>query len=50
MVPPTNVSHVIECFPPTQCDACGAGVEVDGDKAMRHQVFELPEVKPIVSE
>lgn len=50
MVPPTEVSHVIECFPPTQCDACGSDVEVDGDKAMRHQVFELPEVKPIVSE
>jgi transposase len=50
MVPQTEVSHVIECFPPTQCNACGSDVEVDDDKAMRHQVFELPEVKPIVSE
>lgn len=50
MVPQTEVTHHIACLPPAQCEACGAGVEVDGDKAMRHQVFELPEVKPIVSE
>lgn len=50
MVPQTDVSHLIECLPPAQCDACGSSVEPDGDKPMRHQVFELPEVKPIVSE
>ena len=50
MVPQAEVSHLIECLPPAQCDACGSSVEPDGDKPMRHQVFELPEVKPIVSE
>lgn len=50
MVPESEVSQRIECMPPAQCDACGASVQPDGDKPMRHQVFELPEVKPIVSE
>ncbi len=50
MVPESEVSQRIECMPPAQCDACGASVQPDGDKPMRHQVFELPEVKPLVSE
>lgn len=50
MVPQAEVSQLIECLPPAQCEACGLNVEVDGDKPMRHQVFELPEVNPIVSE
>ena len=50
LVPESEVSQRIECAPPAQCDGCGCAVEPDGDKPMRHQVFELPEVKPIVSE
>jgi len=50
MVPQTEVSQRTQCLPPAQCDACGAALEPDGDKPMIHQVFDLPEVKPIVSE
>ena len=46
----SEVGQRIECAPPAQCVGCGCAVEPDGDKPMRHQVFELPEVKPIVSE
>lgn len=50
MVPEEEVRQRIECPPPTQCDACGSEVQVDADKPMRHQVFELPKIEPIVSE
>jgi transposase len=50
MVPEQDVNHHIECLPPPQCDACGSSVELDGHKPIRHQVFELPQIEPIVSE
>jgi transposase len=50
MVPEQDVHYRIECLPSAQCDACGSAVHVDGEKAMRHQVFDLPKIEPIVSE
>jgi transposase len=50
MLPEQDVHHRTECLPPPQCEACGSAVEIDGDKPMRHQVFELPKIEPIVSE
>jgi transposase len=50
MVPEQDVHHRIECLPPAQCNDCGSAIHVDGDKAIRHQVFDLPKIEPIVSE
>ncbi|MBD3893994.1 IS66 family transposase [Hydrogenophaga sp.] len=50
MVPEQDVQHRTQCQPPAQCDACGSAIKVDGDKPIRHQVFELPKIEPIVSE
>jgi transposase len=51
MLPSNEVNQVVDCPPPQQC-GCGGAVQADGnrDKAMRHQVFELPQIKPIVTE
>lgn len=45
-----QVHQRVECSPPNQCEGCGARVEVDGDKAIRHQVFDLPRIEPVVTE
>ena len=50
MVPEQEIDHRIECLPAAQCDACGSAVNLDGDKPLRHQVFDLPKIEPIVSE
>ena len=50
MVCEQEVHHRVPCLPAPQCDACGSVVEVDGDKVMRHQVFDLPRIEPVVSE
>jgi transposase len=50
IVPEQEVHHRTECLPPPQCEACGSAVEVDGDKPMRHQVFELPRIEPVARE
>ena len=42
--------HRVDCPPPKQCEGCGARVEVDADKAIRHQVFDLPRIDPVVTE
>ena len=51
MLPSNEVNHVVHCPPPQQC-SCGGAVQADdhSDKAMRHQVFELPQIEPIVTE
>jgi transposase len=49
-VPEDQLTVKVLCPPPPQCTACGCAVEADGDKPMRHQVFELPKVQPIVTE
>ena len=44
-----DVDDVVVCLPPSHCD-CGGSIKVKSDKKKRHQVHELPIVKPIVTE
>ena len=48
LLPEAEVDTVHECPPPDRCE-CGAGVQRQG-KALRHQVFDVPEVKARVDE
>lgn len=50
MLAQDQVDHQVHCPPPLQCEECGQRVEVDADKAIRHQVFELPRIEPVVTE
>ncbi len=49
LVPPEAVSQVIECRPP-QCRWCGDALSGDDPEPIRHQVAELPPVRPVVDE
>src|SRR4051812_2387270 len=49
LVPPEAVSQVIECRPP-QCRWCGDDLAGDDPEPVRHQVAELPPVRPVVDE
>ncbi len=44
----TEVDGVHDCAPPARCE-CGGAVAVQG-KPMRHQVFDIPPVRPDVQE
>ena len=49
LIPTTECQEVVPCVP-TECRRCGQelqGIDVD---PLRHQVWELPEIKPIVTE
>jgi hypothetical protein len=48
-VPEHQLTGKVLCPPSAQCTACGCAVEADGDKPMRHQVLELPEMAPTVT-
>ena len=50
MLSEDQVNHRVESPPPSQCEGCGAQVEVDAGKAIRHQGFDLPRIDPVVSE
>src|SRR3954471_8019855 len=49
LVPPEAVSRVIECRPP-QCRWCGDALAGDDPEPLRHQVAEVPPVRPVVDE
>jgi transposase len=49
LVPPEQVRQVIECKPP-QCRWCGDALAGDDPEPLRHQVAELPPVRPVVDE
>src|SRR3954462_12109379 len=49
LVPPEAVGQVIECRPP-QCRWCGDDLAGDDPEPIRHQVAELPPVRPVVDE
>jgi transposase len=49
MVPPERLDAVVECRPPA-CRRCGRPLAGDDPKPLRHQVAELPEVRPEVAE
>jgi transposase len=47
---PTEQCDHVESLKPTACRRCGEKLRGDDPRPLRHQVFELPEIKPIVSE
>src|SRR3954447_13656443 len=49
LAPPEGVRQVIECKPP-QCRWCGDALAGDDAEPLRHQVAELPPVRPVVDE
>lgn len=49
LMPPESVDHTLICLPETTCD-CGGRVAANPNKMKRHQQFELPVIKPIVTE
>jgi transposase len=49
LVPPDQVDETIVCKPP-KCRRCGERLEGSDDDPLRHQVWELPEIRPIITE
>lgn len=49
LLPVTEVDQEIPCPPPDRC-VCGGSIEVTSENPYRHQVFEIPKVKPLVTE
>jgi transposase len=49
IVPPERLDAVVECRP-ASCRRCGHGLGGDDPRPLRHQVAELPEVRPDVVE
>lgn len=48
LVPIEQVRNVVKCVPNSKCK-CGGEILVQADYR-RHQVFELPEIKPVITE
>ena len=44
MLPSDQVDQQVVCPPQPQCTLCHGDVIVDDDKAIRHQVFDLPPI------
>jgi transposase len=49
LIPPERLTSVVECRPPA-CRGCGHDLGGDDPEPRRHQVAELPEVRPDVVE
>jgi transposase len=49
LLPTEQCQQVIPCMPPT-CRRCAAPLSGTDPQPLRHQVWELPEIKPYVSE
>jgi len=49
LVPPEQLRQVIECKP-QECRRCGHGLHGDDPEPIRHQVAEVPPVRPVVDE
>jgi transposase len=49
LVPPEQLRQVIDCKPP-HCRRCGHELQGDDPKPIRHQVAEVPPVRPVVDE
>jgi transposase len=47
---PTDDCDDVQPLKPTQCRRCGAKLSGSDPEPLRHQVWELPEIKPIVTE
>jgi transposase len=49
LVPPEQLHEIIDCKPP-QCRGCGGDLHGDDPEPLRHQVAEVPPVRPVVDE
>ena len=49
LLPSEQCQEVVACVPPT-CRRCGEPLSGTDAEPLRHQVWELPEIKPIVTE
>ena len=49
LLPTDDIDRVVVCLPPSHCH-CGGSIKAESNKKKRHQVHELPVVKPIVTE
>src|SRR5262245_16206502 len=49
LVPPEQLRQVVECRPPS-CRWCGDALAGDDPGPIRHQVAEVPPIKPVVDE
>ncbi len=49
LVPPEQVTETITLRPP-HCRRCGQNLQGNDPDPLRHQVFELPEIQPIITE
>lgn len=47
LVPPERVDHHTDCVP-DECEHCGSALQTTDLAPVLHQVFELPQVQPIV--
>jgi len=47
---PTNQCNQVQPLRPTQCRRCGAKLSGSDPQPLRHQVWELPEIQPHVTE
>jgi transposase len=47
---PTNECDDTQLLKPTECRCCGAKLSGSDPEPLRHQVWELPEIKPLVTE
>ena len=50
MLPSDQVDQQVVCQPEPRCTQCQGDVAVDEDKAIRHQVFDLPPITPHVTQ
>ncbi len=49
LLPPEKIDNTVVCLPITTC-VCGGHIKANPEKIKRHQQFELPTIKPIVTE
>lgn len=49
LIPTEDVDDRVLCLPPSHCH-CGGSIQAEPEKKKRHQVHELPVIKPIVTE
>src|SRR3954454_20982648 len=49
LVPPDQLRRVIDCKPP-DCRKCGHGLHGEDPEPLRHQVAEVPPVRPVIDE
>lgn len=49
LVPSEDCTHIIPCVP-EGCRRCGGDLQADNTPPARHQVWDLPEIQPIIEE